>query len=139
MRSRPVRSTLAGMDSRQVMFMAPRTAKLFVIGSAAGLFSGLFGVGGGTVIIPLAIVWLGYGERQAAGTALAAVALIAAVGTAAHGAYGALHVRDAALVGLPAVLGVLAGTTLQQHIPQRTLSLAFSGVLIALAADLVFV
>lgn len=112
--------------------------KLLVIGSSAGLFSGLFGVGGGTVIVPLAIVWLGYGEREATGTALAAVALIAAAGTIAHGAYGAVHVRDAALVGFPAVLGVLAGTALQQHIPQRRLSLAFSVVLLLVAADLVF-
>lgn len=117
--------------------MASRSTKLLVIGSSAGLFSGLFGVGGGTVIVPLAIVWLGYGEREASGTALAAVALIAAAGTVAQGAYGAVHVRDAALVGFPAVLGVLVGTALQQHIPQRTLSLAFSGVLVVIAADLV--
>lgn len=114
-----------------------RHLQLLAIGSSAGLFSGLFGVGGGTVIVPLVILWLGYAEREATGTALAAVAPIAAVGAIAQGAYGAVHVRDAALVGLPAMLGVLAGTTLQQRIPQRKLSLAFSGVLVIIAADLV--
>ena len=115
-----------------------RGARLLAIGSSAGFFSGLFGVGGGTVIVPLVILWLGYREREAAGTALAAVGLVAAVGAAVQGAYGAVHVRDAALVGLPAVLGVLAGTAVQQRIPQRSLSLAVSVVLLALAANMVF-
>jgi hypothetical protein len=115
----------------------PRGLRLLAIGTSAGFFSGLFGVGGGTVIVPLSILWLGYREREAAGTALAAVALVAAVGAAVQGAYGAVHVRDAALVGVPAVLGVLVGTALQQQIPQRTLSLAFSVLLLVIAADLV--
>jgi uncharacterized membrane protein YfcA len=46
--------------------------KLAVIGTLAGAFSGLFGVGGGTVIVPLLIFWFGYGERLATGTSLAA-------------------------------------------------------------------
>lgn len=114
-----------------------RGARLLAIGSSAGLFSGLFGVGGGTVIVPLLVLALGYREREATGTALAAVALVAAVGAAVQGAYGAVHVRDAALVGLPAVLGVLAGTALQQRIAQRALSVAFSVVLLAIAAGMV--
>jgi len=42
-----------------------RTLQLAVIGTAAGVFSGLFGVGGGIVIVPLLVLWLGYGEREA--------------------------------------------------------------------------
>jgi uncharacterized protein len=114
-----------------------RSLRLLAIGTSAGFFSGLFGVGGGTVIVPLAILWLGYREREAAGTALAAVGLVAAVGAAVQGAYGAVHVGAAALVGLPAVVGVVAGTALQQRIPQRSLSLAFSVVLLAIAVDIV--
>lgn len=114
-----------------------RPTRLLLIGSIAGLFSGLFGVGGGTAIVPLVILWLGYGEREATGTALAAVAVIAALGAAIQGAYGNVHVGDAMLVGLPAVVGVLGGAALQQRIAQRTLSLAFSVVLLALAVKLV--
>lgn len=114
-----------------------RPTRLLLIGSIAGLFSGLFGVGGGTAIVPLVILWLGYGEREATGTALAAVAVIAALGAAIQGAYGNVHVADAMLVGLPAVVGVLGGAALQQRIAQRTLSLAFSVVLLALAVKLV--
>ena len=54
-----------------------RMLELAAIGTAAGLFSGLFGVGGGTVIVPLLILWLGYDERTATGTSLAAIVLIA--------------------------------------------------------------
>jgi uncharacterized protein len=45
--------------------VSPRLVRIAVIGTAAGFFSGLFGVGGGTVIVPLLILWLGYGERDA--------------------------------------------------------------------------
>ena len=51
-----------------------RTLQLAAIGTAAGVFRGLFGVGGGTVIVPLLVLWLGYGERLATGTSLAAIA-----------------------------------------------------------------
>src|SRR4051812_30744821 len=68
-----------------------RTLRLAAIGTAAGLFSGLFGVGGGTVIVPLLVLWLGYGEREASGTSLAAIVLIAAVGAAIQDGYGNVH------------------------------------------------
>ena len=48
-----------------------RTLKLAAIAAAAGVFSGLFGVGGGTIIVPLLVFWFGYGEHQATGTSLA--------------------------------------------------------------------
>ena len=50
-----------------------RLAKLAAIGTAAGAFSGLFGVGGGSVIVPLLVLWLGFGERVATGTSLLAI------------------------------------------------------------------
>jgi uncharacterized membrane protein YfcA len=113
-----------------------RTLTLAGIGTMAGLFSGLFGVGGGVVIVPLLVLWLGFGEREATGTSLAAIVIIAAVATAVHGAYGNVHVRDGMLVGLPAVAGVVAGTELQRRIPTRAISLIFAVLLVAVAADL---
>jgi hypothetical protein len=115
----------------------PRLLRLAAIGTAAGLFSGLFGVGGGLVIVPLLILWLGFGEREATGTSLAAIVVIAAVATAAQAAYGNVDWLKAAFVGLPAVGGVLAGTALQQRVPQRAVSLAFAALLVAMAAALV--
>lgn len=113
-----------------------RTLKLVAIGTAAGLFSGLFGVGGGTVIVPLLVLWLGYGEREATGTSLAAIVFIAGVAAAVQGAYGNVHVLDGLLVGLPAAGGVLLGTWLQQRMHARAISLLFAAVLVSSAVEL---
>jgi uncharacterized protein len=115
----------------------PRTLKLAVIGTLAGLFSGLFGVGGGSVIVPLLMLWLGYEERMATATSLAAIVFIAAYAAGVQGIYGNVHVVDAALVGVPAVAGVLGGAWLAQKLPARVIALSFSVVLIASAIELV--
>jgi uncharacterized membrane protein YfcA len=111
--------------------------KLMVIGTLAGLFSGLFGVGGGSVIVPLLILWLGYDERHATATSLAAIVFIAAFAAATQGIYGNVKVLDAVLVGVPAVGGVLIGTRLQQRLQTRTIALLFAGVLVASAVELI--
>ncbi|HWX45644.1 MAG TPA: sulfite exporter TauE/SafE family protein [Solirubrobacteraceae bacterium] len=113
-----------------------RTVKLMAIGTLAGLFSGIFGVGGGTVIVPLLVLWLGYGEREATGTSLAAIVFIAAFATAVQAGYGNVQVQDGVLVGVPAVGGVLVGTWLQQRLRSRTIALLFAGVLVASAVEL---
>jgi uncharacterized protein len=115
-----------------------RLLKLAAIGTAAGLFSGLLGVGGGTVIVPLLIFWFGYGERLATGTSLAAIVLIALLATAAQGGiYGNVELGTGLPLTLPAIGGVLLGTAVQQRISQRTVSLLFALLLIAVAIELV--
>lgn len=116
---------------------AGRTARLAMIGTLAGLFSGLFGVGGGIVMVPLLIVWLGYGAREATGTSLAAIILIAAVAAATQAGYGNVDVAKGLLVGIPAIGGVLVGTWLQQRLPQKAIALTFSVVLVGVAIRLV--
>lgn len=111
--------------------------KLGLIGTAAGIFSGLFGVGGGTIIVPLLIFWFGYGEREATGTSLAAIIVIAAIAVALQGAYGNVNLGQAALVGIPAVGGVIAGTALQQRLSERVIALAFAALLVAAAVELI--
>jgi uncharacterized membrane protein YfcA len=113
-----------------------RTPTLAAIGTLAGLFSGLFGVGGGAVIVPLLVLWLGLDERTATGTSLAAIVVIAGAATAVHGAYGNVHLTEGLLVGVPAVAGVLVGTELQQRIPSKAISLVFSAMLAVVAVDL---
>jgi uncharacterized membrane protein YfcA len=118
--------------------MSPRLVRIAVIGTAAGFFSGLFGVGGGTVMVPLLVLWLGYGEREATGTSLAAIILIAAAGAGIQALYGNVHPLDALIVGGPAVAGVVAGTALQQRIPERVVAFSFGVLLVVSAALLVF-
>jgi uncharacterized membrane protein YfcA len=109
----------------------PRALRLALAGTAAGAFSGLFGVGGGVVMVPLLILWLGYGEREATGTSLAAIVVIAGVAAALQGAYGNVDLAKGVLVGLPAVGGVVAGTALQQRLPTQWIALGFAGCLVA--------
>jgi uncharacterized membrane protein YfcA len=114
-----------------------RALKLAATGTAAGLFSGLFGVGGGIVIVPLLVLWLGYGERQATGTSLAAIVVISIFATLTQGAYGNVNFGKGLLVGGPAVVGVLLGTWLQQRVKTETIGLLFALLMIAVAVDLI--
>jgi uncharacterized membrane protein YfcA len=110
--------------------------ELAAIGTAAGLFSGLFGVGGGAVIVPMLVLRPGYADREAMGTSLAAIAVMAGAAMLAQGAYGNLHVYDGLLVGVPAVGGVVAGTWLQQRLRPRAVRLVFAVVLVGTAIHL---
>jgi uncharacterized protein len=114
-----------------------RILKLAVIATAAGAFSGLFGVGGGTIIVPLLVFWLGFGEREATGTSLAAIIVIGGVAAGAQAIYGNVDVAKAALVGVPALGGVAAGAALQQRLPERMISGLFALLLIAIAVELI--
>jgi uncharacterized membrane protein YfcA len=113
--------------------------KLAAIGTLAGAFSGLFGVGGGTIVVPLLIFWFGYGERLATGTSLAAIVLIGLLGALAQGGiYGNVHVGTGVLLAIPAIVGVVLGTAIQQRIPQRAVSYLFAALLVAIAVELIF-
>jgi hypothetical protein len=114
-----------------------RTLKLVAIGTLAGVFSGLFGVGGGSVIVPLLMLWLGYEERMATSTSLAAIIFIAAFAAGVQGLYGNVELLDAVYIGVPAVIGVLAGTWLQQRLRAASIALLFAAVLVASAIELV--
>ena len=114
-----------------------RTLQLAAIGTAAGAFSGLFGVGGGTIIVPLLIVWLAYGEREATGTSMAAIVIIAGLAAALQAGYGNVSVGNAALVGIPAIAGAVAGTALQQRLPERVISGLFAVLLVVIAVELI--
>src|SRR3954451_22529081 len=112
--------------------------KLAAIGTLAGIFSGLFGVGGGTIVVPLLILWFGFGERLATGTSLAAIVLIGALGALAQGGiYGNVHLGTGLWLSIPAVLGVLVGTAAQQRISERAVSLLFAALLVAIAIELI--
>lgn len=111
--------------------------RLAVIATVAGAFSGLFGVGGGGVMVPLLVLWVGYGEREATGTSLAAIPIIATLGALAQGVQGNVDVPKGLLMGIPAIAGVLAGTWLQQQVSPRVVSGLLALVLVSSAAVLI--
>lgn len=112
-------------------------AVLVIAGALAGLFSALFGVGGGVVIVPLLVIFGGYGAKRATSTSLAAIIFIAAWGTLAQGALGNVNWRAALLIGIPAMLGVALGIAIKQRISTARLSIAFAALMVIVAALLV--
>jgi uncharacterized membrane protein YfcA len=111
------------------------SVRLLAIGLVAGVFSALFGVGGGIIIVPLLVV-AGLSGRTATGTSLAAITLTAAAGAIAYGFHGDLKPGAAALIGLPAVGGVLLGVELQQRLTSKMLTLGFALLLTAVGIRL---
>jgi uncharacterized protein len=110
--------------------------RLVLIGVAAGFFSALFGVGGGIVIVPLLLLLTSLTIRPAAATSLAAIGITALAGTITYAFHGDVEPTYAALVGIPAAAGAIAGSTLQQRLPVRTLSFLFAALLAAIAIRL---
>lgn len=103
-----------------------RSILLFiVIGLAAGLLSGLFGVGGGTVIVPLLSLLAGFGHRLAAGTSLAAIVPTAIVGVLSYATHDAVAWVPALILAAAAVVGAQIGTWLLARIPVLVLRWAF--------------
>ena len=112
--------------------------RLVLIGLVAGFFSALFGVGGGIIVVPLLILLAGFPERPAMATSLAAIGAIALVGAATYAWHDEVRFGDAALLGVPAAFGAVAGAALQQRLGNRALSLAFAALLVGVAITLLF-
>lgn len=103
--------------------------RLVAIGLVAGVFSALFGVGGGIVAVPLLILFAHLPERVATATSLGAIGITALAGSVVFAIRGDVDYGYAALVGFPAAAGALAGTALQQRIGTSTLAYLFAALL----------
>jgi uncharacterized membrane protein YfcA len=100
--------------------------RLVAIGLAAGIFSALFGVGGGVVAVPLLILLLKLPTRVATATSLGAITITALAGVVVYGIRGDVRVGYAALIGIPAAVGALAGTSVQQRLTTTSLTYGFA-------------
>jgi uncharacterized protein len=110
--------------------------RLFLIGLAAGVFSALFGVGGGLLVVPLLLLFTRFTERPAMATSLAAIGVTASAGVIGYAITGRVRPAEAALVGVPAAIGAVAGAALQQRLPRRSLGLLFAAMLVVIAVTL---
>jgi hypothetical protein len=102
----------------------------------AGFLSGLFGVGGGILIVPALVLAMRMDQRLAHGTSLAAVLPIAVSSTLGYALEGEVDWPVAGLLALGAVGGAVLGTHVLHRLPQRALGLAFAGLLVATAIRL---
>jgi len=107
------------------------SVRLVAIGIAAGVFSAFFGVGGGVLAVPLLILGAGLPERVATATSLGAIAITAAAGVVVFSLRGEVDPAYAALVGIPAAAGAVAGSTVQQRVRTTTLTYGFAILLTA--------
>ena len=112
-------------------------ARLALIGLVAGVFSAVFGVGGGIVLVPLLISLIGMPTHAAAATSLGAILVTATAGAILYAVRGEVRWSYALLVGIPAVAGALVGTHVQQRLSGRTLTLAFAALLAVIGIRLI--
>jgi uncharacterized membrane protein YfcA len=98
------------------------------VGIAAGLASGLLGVGGGVLMVPGLVIFLHQSQLHAEATSLLAIVLVAAVGTWRQRGYGNVRLRDGLVIGVLSPLGVAAGAVLANTVPERALELSFAAV-----------
>lgn len=114
-------------------------AILIGIGLTAGLLSGLFGVGGGTVIVPLLVLLLGFNQRLAAGTSLGAIVPTASVGVISYALSDSVAWIPALLLAGGAVVGAQIGTRLLPRVSQTVLRWIFVGFLALVIVSLFLV
>jgi uncharacterized membrane protein YfcA len=112
---------------------AGELAGAIAIGFAAGVTSGLLGVGGGVLFVPGLVLFLGLSQLHAEATSLLAVVIVALVGAWRQSTYGNLRLRDGIAIGLLSPLGVAAGTVLANAVSERALELGFAAVQIYFA------
>ena len=107
-----------------------------LVGVAAGVIAGLFGVGGGTLFVPALTIFLGLSHIDAEATSLLAIVPVALVGSWRQYEYGNVDLREAVWLGVLAIAGAVGGVAVANAVPERALEIAFAGLLLFVAYQL---
>ena len=108
-----------------------------IIGLVAGVAAGLLGIGGGALFVPALVLLLDLPLVDAEATSLLAIIPVALVGAARQHRYGNVRVRDGLLVGALAIPSAALGVVLVNTLPERATEVAFAGLLVWVAVQLV--
>lgn len=111
---------------------------LILVGLAAGFLSGMFGVGGGIIIVPALTMLLGFGPVMASGTSLAAIIPLAATGVISYASSGSVSWIGACLLAVGGLGGTQLGSWLLVRVSPRRLQLGF-GVFMLASVVMLFV
>jgi uncharacterized membrane protein YfcA len=111
---------------------------LVVTGLTGGLLSGVFGVGGGILMVPLLTLWAGLDQRRAVATSLAAIVLSSTAGSVSYLVRGAVDVPAALALAAGSVVGAVLGAALLKRLPLAVLRWAFVALLVTVAVRLLF-
>jgi uncharacterized protein len=109
---------------------------LIAIGLAAGVASGLLGIGGGVLFVPGLVIFLDESQLHAVSTSLVAVVIVAVVGAWRQRSYGNVRLKDGLIVGALSPVGVLLGAVLANAVSERVLELSFAAVQLYFAYSL---
>ena len=107
-----------------------------VVGFAAGMASGMLGIGGGLLFVPGLVLLLGESQLHGEATSLLAIVPVAVVGAVRQQNYGNLRLRDGILVGVLSPAGVFGGVELANVVPDQVLSYLFAAMLLYFAYTL---
>jgi hypothetical protein len=113
------------------------TPKLALVGAVGGVTSGLLGVGGGILIVPLLVLWAGYSQRDAHAWSLGAIVPIAIAGLITYGAAGEVRVPEALALAAGSIVGAALGAGALSRMPEKQLKIAFGAFLILCSAVMV--
>ncbi len=106
-----------------------------VLGLAAGVLAGMFGIGGGILFIP-ALLALGLDHHAAIGTSLLAIVPTVMVGTWRQSRYGNVRWKAGAVVGVAAAAAAQGGVALAESLSDSTLRRLFAGLLMLVAVEI---
>jgi uncharacterized protein len=130
----PAHSTMEALGCRAMRRSLMLDPKLAAIGVCGGLLSGLLGVGGGVVMVPLLVLWASYGQRDAHAISLGAIIPISIAGIATYGIAGEVRWWDALALAAGSIVGAQVGVGVLTRIDERLLKVIFGGFLIGVAA-----
>lgn len=118
---------------------SPCAMLLGLVGLGAGVLAGLFGVGGGFIIVPALVMFSGMGIQRAIGTSLLVITLVSASGTANHLLAGKdLPLTPAAIFTMGSIAGLFGGSLLAQRLAGPTLQRVFAAAIVAVALYVIF-
>lgn len=105
------------------------------LGVTAGVFAGMFGVGGGILFVPT-LVYLGLGQLEAEATSLLAIIPTVLVGAWRHHRFGNVRWRPAAVIGVASIAAAVGGATVAESLPESTLRKLFAVLLFLIAGQI---
>ncbi len=120
------------------MAQGPSIALLVIIGLGAGVMSGMFGIGGGIIIVPALVYFVGFSQHEATGTSLAI--LLPPVGLGAvieYYRYGNVDLRSAVIVALGLFIGAWIASSVANRVSESFMRLAFGVFLMLIGASII--
>jgi uncharacterized membrane protein YfcA len=112
---------------------------VLLIGTIAGMLGGMIGIGGGLVIVPALVYFLGFSQQSAQGTSLGLIMLpVGILGVIQYYKQGYVDFRVVGLLAIGFVIGSYFGSKIALNVPQETLKKAFAGLMILVALKMLF-